>query len=419
MAGIIAAMSGSDEKYLVGAQAAEFLGVKPATLYAYASRGQIESVPGATGRERCYRLSDLIRLRQSARGVKSAKDSEPAVWTGPAIKSAITEIREDGHRYRGQSAIELALQRTSFEDTAELLWDTGGSAALWAGLEPFECNSFKGLVSPDTECLELLKLLVVGLEMSDPVARKLNRDDVYDTARRLILTMAMSIGLPAGRSQYVIDDQLDVNNFVGCILARALSESPCREQSEMINLALVLCADHELNASALASRIAASCDASLYSCLLSALGSFSGSLHGSASRRAEDIVTASLGFSSARAWLKDYLRQNDTISGFGTELYSKGDPRARVLIDCALSASAADERLIRLKEIVECVAEELSLFPNLDVGLAAVTYALNLPQGAGSAIFAVSRSAGWIAHAIEQRLYGGVIRPRARYIGKC
>ncbi|MBK9278998.1 MAG: hypothetical protein IPM93_30100 [Candidatus Obscuribacter sp.] len=65
------------------------------------------------------------------------------------------------------------------------------------------------------------------------------------------------------------------------------------------------------------------------------------------------------------------------------------------------------------------MAEELSLFPNLDVGLAAVTYALNLPQGAGSAIFAVSRSAGWIAHAIEQRLYGGVIRPRARYIGKC
>ncbi|NJL72200.1 MAG: helix-turn-helix domain-containing protein, partial [Candidatus Competibacteraceae bacterium] len=135
-------MSGSDEKFLVGAQAAEFLGVKPATLYAYASRGQIESVPGASGRERCYRLSDLIRLRQSARGVKSARDSEPAVWTGPAIKSAITEIREDGHRYRGQNAIALALKKTSFEDTAELLWDTGGKRCPLGGLEPFECSSF-------------------------------------------------------------------------------------------------------------------------------------------------------------------------------------------------------------------------------------------------------------------------------------
>ncbi|MBK9282429.1 MAG: hypothetical protein IPM93_30110 [Candidatus Obscuribacter sp.] len=92
-------MSGSDENTLSVPKRRSF-SVLSRALYAYASRGQIESVPGAP-KERCYRLSDLIRLRQSARGVKSAKDSEPAVWTGPAIKSAITEIREDGHRYRG------------------------------------------------------------------------------------------------------------------------------------------------------------------------------------------------------------------------------------------------------------------------------------------------------------------------------
>src|SRR4030095_6405407 len=112
-------------------------------------------------------------------------------------------------------------------------------------------------------------------------------------------------------------------------ILNALSPGVSEERASVINCALVLCADHELNASALAARIAASCDASIYSCLLSALGSFSGSLHGSASRRAEDIVTSSLRFKSARAWLKDYLQEFERIPGFGTDLYQKGDPRAK------------------------------------------------------------------------------------------
>lgn len=431
-------MSGSEEKFLVGAQAAEFLGVKPATLYAYASRGQIESIPGASGRERCYRLSDLIRLRQSARGVKTTRDSEPAVWTGPAIKSAITEIKSDGHFYRGHSAIEMALRGDSFETAAELLWGIGdleerresrdngadkyenAGEKLWRQASLMNCSSLESLISPDVECLELLKLLLVMLEMKDPVSRKLSGEDVYETARRLILTMAASVGLTDKKTIKTHSPYL-----IGSILAQSLSTAQSNghasapaERARLINLALVLCADHELNASALSARIAASCDASLYSCLLSALGSFSGSLHGSASRRTEDYVNSSFTFSSARAWLKDYLRQNETIAGFGTELYDQGDPRARVLIESALAFDGDNEKLKRLREIVECVGEDMSLFPNLDVGLAAITYALALPSGSGSTIFAVSRAAGWIAHAIEQRLYGGIIRPRARYIGK-
>lgn len=422
-------MSGADEKFLVGAQAAEFLGVKPATLYAYASRGQIESIPGASGRERCYRLSDLIRLRQSARGVKTQKDSEP-VWTGPAIKSAITELREDGHRYRGQNALELAQTGVSFEAAVELLWETGADEQVWQELEPLRMPDLSSLVSPDTDCLELLKLLVVSLEMTDPVSRKLNREDIYDTARRLILTMCVSLSLRSGGIE-VLELNSSANRhanqprLLAKILLKALggassngSEQEANFKVDAVNFLLVLCADHELNAAALASRIAASCDASIYSCLLSALGSFSGSLSTSASRRTEDIVSASLGFRSARAWLKEYLRQNDTIPGFGSELYSEGDPRARAMLEHALKLKPDNEKLGRLVEIVECAKEELSLLPNLDVGLAALNYALELPPGSGSTLFAVSRAAGWIAHAIEQKLYGGVIRPRARYIGK-
>ena len=116
-------MAEPEDKLLTGAQAAEFLGVKSATLYAYASRGLIVSMPSENARERSYKLSDLIKLRQSARGFKNSKDAEP-VWTGPVVKSSITEIREDGHRYRGQRAIDLAQADTPFGKVAELLWDT-------------------------------------------------------------------------------------------------------------------------------------------------------------------------------------------------------------------------------------------------------------------------------------------------------
>jgi citrate synthase len=116
--------------------------------------------------------------------------------------------------------------------------------------------------------------------------------------------------------------------------------------------------------------------------------------------------------------MKDHLRRYDRIPGFGMDLYPQGDPRAKLLIKSAQQFAGKNGNLKRLMEIVECVGDQLGLAPNLDAGLAATSYALSLPPGSGSTIFAVSRTAGWIAHAIEQRQYGGVIRPRARYIGK-
>ncbi len=409
-------MSDNEEKFLPGPKAAEFLGVKPATLYAYASRGLIESIPTDNGRERCYRLSDLISLRQCSRGFKSTKDPTTAVWTGPVIKSAITDIRDDGHCYRGKSAIELALSDTPFELVAELLWETPeGAHTAWAKVKPLPAPaSLKELAQADTDYLDLLKLLLVTIEMSDPVSRKLLSADVFDTARRLIVAMALTPGLAGSQMSYLAEARFPIAQS----LLATLSGNKSAEKARLINRALVLCADHELNASALAARIAASCDASLYSCLLSALGTFSGSLHGSACRRAEDIVSNSLKFKNARAWLKDYLRHLERIPGFGGDLYEQGDPRARVLIAASEAVSTRNVHLRRLIEIVECVRDELGVQPNLDVGLAAISYALSLPPGSGSTIFAVSRTAGWIAHAIEQRQYGGVIRPRARYIGR-
>lgn len=409
-------MSQTEEKYLVGSQAAEFLGVKPATLYAYASRGQIESVPGNSGRERCYRLSDLIKLRQAARGVKTVRDNDQAIWTGPSIKSAITEITPEGHRYRGKLGLDLAHQEMTFEATAELLWDCEKPVVDWSGIEPFSLDPLLSQMPAGgkLECLDLLKLLLINCDMTYSLGINPAVEDVYDKARRLIVTMAWAVGLLNGRDRAVKYESASISE----LLARSLSHNPGNEHVRLINQALVLCADHELNASALACRIAASCDASLFSCLLSALGTFSGNLHGSASRRTEDIVSGSMAFDAVEDWLKHYLAEHESVAGFGTELYQEGDPRARLMLTSALAVNQTDASLLRLKAIVDVVQKELGLAPNLDVGLAAISYALALPPGSGSTIFAVSRTAGWIAHAMEQRLYGGVIRPRARYIGK-
>lgn len=404
-----------DDRLLSGQEAAEFLGVKSQTLYAYASRGLIESQPAKSARQRAYRLSDLIRLRQAARGYKSSRESDAAVWTGPVIKSAITDIQNDGHYYRGQSALELAGAGVSFESVAELVWDSGAGPELWAEIEPLPfAGPARKILSQDSDYLSVLKLILVTAEMNDPVSRRLLREDRFETARRLIACMSGAASFAGGSSEYSGRKSLPVASS----LLASLGHKPDEKQAQTLNTALVLCADHELNASALSARIAASCDASLYSCLLSALGSFSGSLHGSASRRAEDIVLSSFRFASTKAWLRDYLQQYESIPGFGTELYKSGDPRAKFLIEKALELPPANANVNRLVEIVDCVREHFGAEPNLDVGLAAVSFALCLPPGSGSIIFAVSRSAGWIAHAVEQREYGGSIRPRAKYIGK-
>ena len=204
-------MPEDDEKYFSGAQASEFLGVKSATLYAYASRGMIESIPAESGRERAYRLSDLIKLRQSSRGFKSQKDQETPTWTGPVIKSSITEIRHDGHYYRGNSAIDLARQGQPVELVAELLWQRNAGLKEWQVPKPLPLSKqLKHLASAEVDYLDLLKLLIASAEISDPVTRKLSADDIFATARRLIVTMAIAPGFDQNKEAYICQAQYPI-----------------------------------------------------------------------------------------------------------------------------------------------------------------------------------------------------------------
>lgn len=412
-------MNSQVERYLSGTEAAEFLGVKMATLYAYVSRGLLASAPSENARQRSYKLSDLIKLRQSARGFKARSDADETTWMGPVIKSSITEIREEGHYYRGSNVLDLAINNKPFEEIIELLWDTQNPFSVWKQLKPLSIPKQvkeMGFAEEDSpvDFLDILKLLLVSLEVQEMVPRHLLDVDVFDTAHRLIVSMSMTVGIPFGRYKYLNDGQFPI----AATLLSSLSGSSSEEQASLVNTALVLCADHELNAPALSARIAASCGASLYSCLLSALGPFGGTVHGAGPRGAYDLIERSMADrNNIKKWLKDYLRQNESIPGFGTRLYESGDPRAALLISKAQNISPEVKEISQLVQISNYM-EELGARPNLDMGLCALSFALGWKPQRASAVFAISRSAGWIAHAVEQGKYGGVIRPRARYIGK-
>jgi citrate synthase len=180
---------------------------------------------------------------------------------------------------------------------------------------------------------------------------------------------------------------------------------------------LVLCAEHELNASAFAARVAASAGADLYACLSAALSTLSGSAHGGLCERVEALI-ASIG-EPARATrtVRDWLGRGEPVPGFGHPLYAKGDPRGAYLIELARAQGSKSAAACTAFALLDAMAKGGHPAPTLDAGLVTLCHCLGLPRGSAASIFALGRSAGWVAHALEQRAAGYLLRPRAHYVG--
>jgi len=199
-------------------------------------------------------------------------------------------------------------------------------------------------------------------------------------------------------------------------VAAALGVRPTRRRLAAIDAALVLVADHELNASAFAARVAASTGAALEECVLAALATAAGPRHGTASQRVL-LIAAEIGEPRrARRALEQRTARGDDLPGFGHPLYPQGDPRARALLDLAARVAPASNDSRVLRAMISAVRAMGGPPPNVDLGLAALALALRAHE-AGPFLFLVGRSAGWIAHMLEQRRAGFLLRPRARYVG--
>lgn len=418
--------------YVTGAQAAALLGVKRETLYAYASRGMLRGVPGGQGRARLYLKADIDRLkaRHDARAGHGPVAAGALRWGEPVLESALTALGPRGPIYRGHEAIALALADVPFDAIAELLW-TGELPAAPAGV-PAPARSDRLSVRPaklaallpaQTPPLPALALVVPALGAQDATrhvaapssdGRIPTSDAERARARSLVRSLAALVNI--GWDARGVTAALEAESTARRVLL-ALGVNPSKKAERAVDRALVVSADHELNASTFAVRVAASTGADLYACVSAGLATLSGPKHGGMTDRVEALVIEAGRPERAAAAVHERMRRGEPIAGFGHPLYPDGDPRAQALLDTARALAPQSTALRTVLALVEALRHAGREPPTLDVGLVAITAALGLPPGSAAALFAVGRAAGWIAHTFEQREAGFMLRPRARYTG--
>lgn len=418
--------------YLTAAEAAAALGVRLPTLYAYVSRGLLRSEPVAGGRGRRYPAADVEALRQRSairrdppRAVRQALD-----WGAPVLDSALTLIAGGRLFYRGEDAVELARRGESLERVAALLW-LGRLDAPLPAPAPWRLAVLPRLepelaASRAWRPFQRMQVWLPLATAEDPGAYDLRPAAVVAAGAWLLPLLAM---LAAGTTRGLGDAPAAPERMrAAAVLAHAWGPAEsaatdaddAAELARLLDLALVLSADHELNVSAFTARCVASAGAPPQAAVAAGLEALGGVRHGGQAERVEALLAelaAPASGGSIRDRLAARLRRGEEIPGFGHRLYLEGDPRARLLLDVAAARRPVPPVAELAAEVAAAAFDLLHERPNLDFGLVTLARALGLPAGAPMALFAVGRSAGWIAHVLEQIADGRLIRPRARYIG--
>ncbi len=390
--------------------AAKHLDIDLRTLYAYVSRGRVHSVPAERGRKRLYAVEDLDRLkvRRDARAGHGAVAAGALRWGEPVLDSAITAITPSGPAYRGRLATELAEAGIAFENVAELLWSGYLPDAPLAWPRPaVQFAQLSRLVPEGAAPLSVMSLLVPIAGLDDRSRDDGRPDAIVGRARQLVPLLAAS--LAQGFAPAAMTRALGAGS-VAAIAARALGADD--GAAPIIDRTLVLLADHELNNSSFTARVVASTDADAYACVAAALASLSGPRHGTASERFAKFADEIGDPASARSVVQALRKRGEVPPGFGHPLYPHGDPRAVPLI--AALRGTTNKRARTMLAIVDAARDAQ---PTVDIGVAALVASLGAPPPSASGLFAVARVAGWIAHVIEQRAAGFLLRPRARYVG--
>jgi citrate synthase len=378
--------------WLNAAQALATLDVKPQTLYASVSRGRIRAKPDPKDpRRSLYNGDDVKRLakRHAGRRTAAAVAAETLGWGDPVLDSAISTIADERLWYRGRDAGALS-EAATLEEIADLLWQAEGIA--FGSRQGKRGKGGPLAASP----LEAALLALAKRADKDPPSHGRSRAVLIGEAAEIVDALAgamLGVATPAGAPLHRR-------------IAVAWRVTPAED---IIRRALVLLADHELNASTFAARVAASTGTPLSAALLAGLATLVGPLHGSASMGVRSLKAAALRAGAALA-VRDCLAQGQRLPGFGHPLYPDGDPRAVAL----LAHFKPSEPFAALCACVEDLTGER---PNVDFAIAAIADAFDLPPTAPFTLFALARSIGWIAHVLEQLTTGNLIRPRARYVG--
>jgi citrate synthase len=334
----------------------------------------------ADPRRSLYNAEDLEALATRRRRGRSAQAiaASAFAWGEAAIPTRISTIAHGRLIYRGHDAVTLA-ETATLEEAAALLWDVPAPAAF-VGDDAAHASAFVALAA----------LAETAPATIGRAAEAQCRDGVAAVAR-----LADGFGLPGtGKPMHAR-------------LAWHWGQDATR--ADLLRRALVLLADHELNASTFAVRVAASTGAPIAACLLAGLATLTGPRHGGAGAALAMLIERAERHGTRDA-LDQWLGLGLPVPGFGHQLYPEGDVRAQALL-----AHLPPDPL--LGTLAEAVAAATGALPNVDYALASLQRHLALPADAPFVIFALGRSIGWVAHAIEQVASGTLIRPRARYEG--
>lgn len=338
--------------------------------------------------------------------------------------------------YRGYSIEDLA-ENTTFEEVCHLLWY--GDLPTADQLAHLRTRLTEGMVvddavidiiralAPGSHPMATLRTALSALSSTDPDAEDMSaeaneRKAVRLTGQAITLTAAIE---RIRNGQDPIAPRADLS-LADNLLYMMKGEAPDELPGRIIDAALILHAEHGMNASTFAARVTAGTLADMHSAVTSAVGTLKGSLHGGANERVMHMLLQVDTPEAAAQWVRDALERGDKIMGFGHRVYRTLDPRAPILKTLAaqLGAQGGDTRWLQISENIQTVMREemdrkgKKIYPNVDFFSASVYYTLGIPLDLFTNLFACARMSGWTAHVQEQLGDNRLIRPKGRYVGE-
>lgn len=347
-----------------------------------------------------------------------------------AVTSGISSIIDGVLTYRGINIDSLA-EHASFEEVLYLLWH--GELPNRAQLDDLRTQLIENADIPaemvtqiksypkSANPMAVLRSLVSALALYDDEAEDLSRDANFRKALRVTAkmpTLVTAFNHYRHGREYVKPKA--GYTFAQNFLYMLNGEEPSPTAVEAVNKALVLHADHELNASTFASRVTTATLSDLYSAITTAIGTLKGPLHGGANEQVMVLLEEIGSIDRAEEVIKAKLAAKEKIMGFGHRVYKDGDPRAKHLQKMSKQLAELTENPTwydMSTKVEQIVTGEKGLKPNVDFYSASVYTYLGIERDLFTPIFAISRVSGWTAHVLEQYDNNRLIRPRAEYVG--